>query len=122
MWSLSVEEQFYFVWPLLLVLSSLAWLGIRRRSGGPQPRFGVVIVILATVAGLSFAGSVLETSRSATLDYYSLATRAWELAAGALGALSLSLASRLEKHVAGILTWTGVACIATAGTSGTGRC
>jgi peptidoglycan/LPS O-acetylase OafA/YrhL len=113
-WSLSVEEQFYFVWPLLLVLSSLVWLGIRRRSGRPQPRFRVVIVILATVAGLSFAGSVLETSRSATMDYYSLGTRAWELAAGALVALSLPLASRLDKRVAGLLTWTGVACIAAA--------
>ena len=48
------------------------------------------------------------------MAYYSLATRAWELAAGALVALSLPLASRLEKHMAGILTWTGVACIATA--------
>ena len=79
-----------------------------------RPRFPVVIVILAAVAALSFAGSVLQTPQSATVAYYSLATRAWELAAGALVALSLPLAARLEKHVAGILTWTGVACIAAA--------
>jgi peptidoglycan/LPS O-acetylase OafA/YrhL len=130
-WSLSVEEQFYFVWPLLLVLSSLVWLGIRRRSAraalddarldgeaaapvSARPRFPVVIVMLAAVAVLSFAGSVLETPQSATLAYYSLGTRAWELAAGALVALSLPLAARLETRLAGVLTWTGVACIAAA--------
>jgi peptidoglycan/LPS O-acetylase OafA/YrhL len=121
-WSLSVEEQFYFLWPLLLVISSLVWIGLRRRSAQnaagrksvARPRFPVVIVILAAVAALSFAGSVLQTPQSATVAYYSLATRAWELAAGALVALSLPLAARLEKHVAGILTWTGVACIAAA--------
>ncbi len=121
-WSLSVEEQFYFLWPLLLVMSSLVWIGLRRRSAQnaagqesvARPRFPVVIVILAAVGALSFAGSVLQTPQSATVAYYSLATRAWELAAGALVALSLPLAARLEKHVAGIITWTGVACIAAA--------
>ena len=70
--------------------------------------------MLAAVAVLSFAGSILETPQSATLAYYSLGTRAWELAAGALVALSLPLAARLGARLAGVLTWTGVACIATA--------
>ena len=61
-----------------------------------RPRFPVVIVFLAAVAALSFAGSVLQTPQSATVAYYSLATRAWELAAGALVALSLPLAARLQ--------------------------
>jgi hypothetical protein len=74
----------------------------------------VVIVILAAIAALSFAGSILETSSSATLAYYSLGTRAWELAAGALVALSLPFAARLDQRLAGVITWTGVACIAAA--------
>jgi peptidoglycan/LPS O-acetylase OafA/YrhL len=132
-WSLSVEEQFYLVWPLLLVVSSLVWLKIRstsatvtrvgRTDGGsasgdrPPPRLWVVTLILIVVAALSFAASVLQTPGSPSAAYYSIFTRAWELAAGALVALSLPFAERIDRRLAAPLTWIGVACIAIAATS-----
>jgi peptidoglycan/LPS O-acetylase OafA/YrhL len=129
-WSLSVEEQFYLVWPLLLVASSLVWLWARRRPrsavqaevpsggspwpGGTRRYLSVVVVILVAVGILSFLESVMQTAHSPSWAYFSIFTRAWELAAGALVAILLPLTERLDRRLAVPLTWIGVACIAIA--------
>ena len=79
-WSLSVEEQFYVIWPLLLLLvvASLrywpATAGVRRRAG----------VVLGTLVGASLLWSVWATHASPDTAYFSTLTRVWELGAGAL--------------------------------------
>lgn len=81
-WSLSVEEQFYLVWPLLLIaLSSVA-----TRHGKPVVRALLAGVAAITVLGLS--ASVLITEFSPNQAYFVTPVRAWEFAAGALVALS----------------------------------
>ena len=130
-WSLSVEEQFYVMWPLLLVISSLVWLGVRRRrtktgqsgsrpsqgaqSGGTRrPNMRVVVLVLGAVAAASFFASIQQTAQSPSWAYYSILTRAWELAIGALVALSVSRTARLDRRIAVLATWAGVACIVVA--------
>ncbi|GAA1802715.1 SGNH hydrolase domain-containing protein [Luedemannella flava] len=92
-WSLAVEEQFYLVWPVLLLLCA------RRRRA--------VFWVLAAVAVGSLALSVWQTDRAAPWAYFGAHTRAWELAAGALLALT---ALRLPA----VASWVGLGAILTA--------
>ena len=70
-WSLAVEEQFYIVFPLVLMLAF--------RFG----RKGWIGVILALFAG-SFVASVWMTGTDSVAAFYLTTTRAWELMLGAL--------------------------------------
>ena len=109
-WSLSVEEQFYIVWPLLLVVSSLVWLGVRRRSRREQaqrPMIGAVTLVLAVLAAISLMASIRQTATSPSWAYFSIVTRAWELAVGAVVALALPLVARLDRRLAIPLSWVG---------------
>jgi peptidoglycan/LPS O-acetylase OafA/YrhL len=103
-WSLAVEEQFYLVWPLLL----LASLGLRRsrRVSVFGPAIMVVLVGLA-----SFALAMRLTVVSQPWAFFSLPTRAWELAAGAAAALAADRLRRLPPLPAGALGWAGLTVI-----------
>ena len=82
-WSLGVEEQFYLMWPALLVgLFLLA----RRRSGRPLRLVGAGVGVLALV---SLAASAWFTPTRQAWAFFSLPTRAWEFGVGALLAVLL---------------------------------
>jgi peptidoglycan/LPS O-acetylase OafA/YrhL len=90
-WSLSVEEQFYAGWPILLLL--LAWMSKRRQ---------VTAVGIGLVCAASFAYSVHYTSIEPARAYFVTTTRIWELAAGGLLAAAAPKArERLSSVVAG---------------------
>jgi peptidoglycan/LPS O-acetylase OafA/YrhL len=102
-WSLAVEEQFYLLWPLLLLLG---WKLARRGHGHRGAAVPLVVVCL-----LSFALSVSVTARSASWAYFGSHTRAWELGAGSLLALSAGRLARLPAGAAAAMTWTGLAAL-----------
>ncbi|MEC9346729.1 MAG: acyltransferase family protein [Pseudomonadota bacterium] len=74
-WSLSVEEQFYLVYPLLL-------LG-PHRLGPNRSR----LLPLALLAGASLAAALVVTRIDSRIAFYGLPTRFWELAAGGMLAI-----------------------------------
>ena len=100
-WSLSVEEQFYLVWPALIVL--LTW------RGGSSKRL-IAALVIGVIA--SFAFSMWLTDASPARAFYLLPTRLWQLGAGGLLAL-IGVVGTSRR--AGALAWAGLAAIALAG-------
>jgi peptidoglycan/LPS O-acetylase OafA/YrhL len=101
-WSLAVEEQFYVVWPILMLVIGI--LAARRWKQG-----AFVVLGVATVA--SFAYSVQQTSDSPATAYFVSTTRIWELGLGALLALAAVRVERIPSLLRAIGGWVGIAMI-----------
>ncbi|MGY1804696.1 acyltransferase family protein [Blastococcus sp. SYSU D00922] len=113
-WSLSVEEQFYLVWPALILLLLALARRVTRIS-----RDGLLLTGVLTVSGLSLAWSVHATYADQAAAYFTTPTRIWELGAGAALALGMRMrAQRTTVHrtpsVVGpvLLRWLGAGAIA----------
>ncbi|MBP0595604.1 acyltransferase [Paraburkholderia sp. LEh10] len=103
-WSLSVEWQFYMLYPLALVLltrwASFAW--VRRW------------IIATTVISFAICVYLASPTKWPTAAFFLLPTRAWEMLAGALVYL-YPLRASARARVA--LEWTGLLLIALAAVS-----
>jgi len=112
-WSLGVEEQFYLVWPIMII--GTAWL--IRRVRRPTTRAAATsserpyLVVLALVAVVSFALWLVITYVIPPVAFFSLPTRAWQLAVGGLVALTADQWRRLPTLPAALTGWTGLALI-----------
>ena len=111
-WSLAVEEQFYIFWPLAIIAVALVF---RRRMAG-----ALVAVAIGAVA-LSFALSVIVTQHNATLAYFAIQTRAWELGVGAVIAVGTPLLLRLPAPAAAVAGWSGLLLIVVSAVTFTSR-
>ncbi|MBZ4540209.1 acyltransferase [Mycobacterium avium subsp. hominissuis] len=108
-WSLGVEEQFYLVWPLLIIAVAASVRRVRPLRATPRPV--PYAVVLALIGAASLVAGVLWTRTSPSWAFFSLPTRAWELAAGGLVALSIQQWRRLSLRTASIAGWGGLALI-----------
>ena len=110
-WSLAVEEQFYVVWPLLI----LGLLLVQRRARWPLRR-----ALLGGIAAIGFPSlywSMHLTRRSPDAAYFTSTTRAWELAIGAALAIGAPSLARMSARAAAALAWAGLVAIFVAGFS-----
>jgi peptidoglycan/LPS O-acetylase OafA/YrhL len=100
-WSLGVEEQFYFFWPLLLALVT-----IRKKYLSAR----IFILALVVFAGsLTFANWLLP--RNQPWAFFSIPTRAWELILGALLASAAGVISRTPRFISWIAGLAGIAMV-----------
>ncbi|MHA7649787.1 acyltransferase family protein [Mycobacterium sp. ML4] len=107
-WSLGVEEQFYLLWPALFI--GTAWLA-RRTAPGNTPRTAPRVVVVSVIGAASLAAAVIWTRSSPPWAFFSLPTRAWELATGGLVALTIDQWKRLPLLPATVAGWGGLSLI-----------
>jgi peptidoglycan/LPS O-acetylase OafA/YrhL len=107
-WSLSVEEQFYVVWPIVILLAGAWW--VKRQPD--RLFFAVRVAALVVVAG-SLAWGWHQTSVAPTHAYFSTFSRAWELAVGAFLA-TLPPSHITSMRLVSLLSWAGLAIIGVA--------
>ena len=117
-WSLSVEEQYYLVWPLLLVLW-IAWLRYRGSGRTPTDDLRTPLLAVLVLSLASFAWSLWATYESPTTAYFSTLTRAWELGVGSALAIVMARGSRIgawrpPRWLVEVLGVAGVLAIALA--------
>ncbi|TAP45910.1 acyltransferase [Arthrobacter sp. S39] len=113
-WSLSVEEQFYLVWPLLLVV--LFKLASRHKLRGRR----VLGTGVAAVSIAAFAFCIWFTYASRSEAYFVTPARVWEFGVGALIAIcAATLNDKTTRAVAlkrrmvsGVAQWLGYGLIA----------
>ncbi|GAB3272704.1 acyltransferase family protein [Arthrobacter pigmenti] len=109
-WSLSVEEQFYLAWPLLIMAAYL--IATRRRFHAR--RFTRTLITVVILASLAF--SILATAAEPASAYFITPTRIWELAIGGFAA-TLGSANAKSRHGLGsaVVSWCGITAIIVTG-------
>lgn len=111
--SLGVEEQFYLIWPGLLLLVTLIPRGVHRerrsrRSIDQIDYFPWLLAGMALIILPSFAWSVWYTANNPNPSYFASPTRLWELAVGGGVAIIAHHLLRIPCHWAAFLAWTGL--------------
>lgn len=106
-WSLAVEEQFYVVWPLaVLLLLGTGGSGRRARAW--------LLTLSALVVVASFAVALVQSTTEPTVAYFSTLTRGWELGVGAVLAVMVGAFRRMPSSLGTAASWAGLAGIVVA--------
>ncbi len=107
-WSLSIEEQFYIVWPVVMI--GALWLA-RRLNLNTRITVGSALSLIFIA---SFAASVSLTISEPEKAYFMTHTRAWELALGGLLAI-WPLRVNLNDPVRALVCMIGLTAIVSSG-------
>ena len=105
-WSLSVEEQFYFVWPWLLLAVLIAGRRLRWWRDGRTRMVAGILISAICVASLAWAFA--QTSTDPAAAYFSTFVRAWELGLGALAAVAAPALARIPSRARTLAAVSGV--------------
>lgn len=100
LWSLGVEEQFYILWPFIVLIFLRYIDSIKKR---------IILAVLMFTASLLLAQSLIVTNHS--FAYYMLPTRAWELLSGAIIALLVHAGFRIKSVINEFMAFFGLTLI-----------
>jgi peptidoglycan/LPS O-acetylase OafA/YrhL len=103
-WSLGVEEQMYFIWPVLLLIGARFWRRGRTYTRG-------ALAILSVGSAISFLACVRLTNSNEPWAFFSFPTRAWELGVGGLVALAAPSLRTLPRWVSSLLSLVGIVAV-----------
>jgi len=102
-WSLGVEEQYYLLWPALLLLVV--------RLARPRRQDRALALTAAVVSAASLAACLHLTAVAQPWAFFSLPARAWELGLGALVAVVAHRSGPPPRAAATALGWLGLLAV-----------
>jgi peptidoglycan/LPS O-acetylase OafA/YrhL len=103
-WTLAVEEQFYLLWPILIIFA-LQFLRSMK----------VLVIMLIVLIALSLVTSIYYTDHGGVFAFYGLPARIWEFGLGALAVLLPGATLKISPAGCSILGWLGLAVILASG-------
>lgn len=107
-WSLAVEEQFYLIWPLIVLL---LLHGALRGNRSIPARRALTVGLSALIVIPSFAWALHLTQTNPERAFFVTTTRLWELGVGALVALGATRWRTWPTWVGACVAWAGLGSI-----------
>jgi len=103
-WSLAVEEQFYLVWPFLILLA----LRVRRSRSG-------LALVLVAASSASIASFIWLTKTNPPFAFFGMPARAWEFGLGGLASLVPSGRVHILGSASRFAGWIGLSAVLLSG-------
>lgn len=108
-WSLAVEEQFYFFWPLIFLLSARNSFKIPFFKNVPWERR--VLSVISVIGIAAYCWSMYATSQNPKSAFFSTLTRTFELASGAAVAMVVRIRPNIPLGLRHCLSITSILII-----------
>lgn len=100
-WSLCIEEQFYLLWPALILFCTKLF----SKKYSIKSTLNIILILIIL---LSLCASYFVTQVSPSWAYFGLHTRAWELAIGCFIAVNIGMFEKIPLLTSKILSLIGV--------------